>query len=195
MARALDQQGASFELHYLCRSSGRAAFFDEMSTAFPSQVRLYTDDQPPQFDAVTAFSGATADTGLYICGPQGLIEALENQALELGWAHEQIHYELFNRSDSLTHESDNRFEIALIDTDTVIHVEADETALEALMRSGFEVPCSCEQGVCGSCLLEVVDGLPDHRDMFLTEQEREENSRFTPCCSRSLSPRLTVRLP
>jgi len=53
---------------------------------------------------------------------------------------------------------------------------------------------SCEQGVCGTCLTRVLEGIPDHRDFYLTEEEHQRNESFTPCCSRSLTPHLLVDL-
>jgi vanillate O-demethylase ferredoxin subunit len=35
-------------------------------------------------------------------------------------------------------------------------------------------------------------GTPDHRDQYLTDEERAANDRFLPCCSRALSPRLVL---
>jgi vanillate O-demethylase ferredoxin subunit len=53
---------------------------------------------------------------------------------------------------------------------------------------------SCEQGVCGTCLTRVREGVPDHRDLYLTPDERAANDQFTPCCSRAKSPRLVLDL-
>ncbi len=58
----------------------------------------------------------------------------------------------------------------------------------------MDVNVSCEQGICGACLLPVLDGVPDHRDVFLSVAERDANRCFTPCCSRAHSPTLTIDL-
>nr|WP_231113375.1 2Fe-2S iron-sulfur cluster binding domain-containing protein [Pandoraea pnomenusa] len=57
----------------------------------------------------------------------------------------------------------------------------------ALAAHGIELPASCEQGVCGTCLTRVLGGEPDHRDMYLTPEEQAQNDQFLPCCSRSKS--------
>jgi vanillate O-demethylase ferredoxin subunit len=56
------------------------------------------------------------------------------------------------------------------------------------------VPVSCEQGVCGTCVTRILDGTPDHRDLYMTDAEHAKNDQFTPCCSRSCSPRLVLDL-
>jgi vanillate O-demethylase ferredoxin subunit len=40
----------------------------------------------------------------------------------------------------------------------------------------------------------VLEGTPDHRDVFLSKKERARNDQMTPCCSRSLSPKLVLDL-
>ena len=49
----------------------------------------------------------------------------------------------------------------------------------------------CEEGTCGTCIMRVTDGTPDHRDSIFTE-EQHENGAFATCVSRSLSPTLTL---
>ncbi|MGV3653430.1 MAG: oxidoreductase, partial [Noviherbaspirillum sp.] len=38
------------------------------------------------------------------------------------------------------------------------------------------------------------DGIPDHRDMYFNDMERERNDQFTPCCSRSKGRMLVLDL-
>jgi vanillate O-demethylase ferredoxin subunit len=46
--------------------------------------------------------------------------------------------------------------------------------------------------VCGTCLTPVIDGLPDHRDIYQSDEEKAKNDQITICCSRSLSPQLIL---
>jgi len=64
----------------------------------------------------------------------------------------------------------------------------------ALARCGVEVPLSCEQGICGTCLTGVREGIPEHHDMYLSDEEHARNDCFTPCCSRARSARLVLAL-
>ena len=70
----------------------------------------------------------------------------------------------------------------------------DKTVVEALADAGVEVQTSCEQGVCGTCLTRVLEGEPDHRDLYLTPEEQAANDQFLPCCSRAKSARLVLDL-
>ena len=79
-------------------------------------------------------------------------------------------------------------------TGRVVVVPKDKTVVQALAQAGVEVQTSCEQGVCGTCLTRVLEGEPDHRDMYLTPEEQAKNDQFTPCCSRAKSAVLVLDL-
>ena len=70
----------------------------------------------------------------------------------------------------------------------------DLSVTAALAAEGVDIPTSCEQGVCGTCLTRVLGGTPDHRDVFLLPDEHQKNDQFTPCCSRSKSQMLILDL-
>lgn len=90
--------------------------------------------------------------------------------------------------------SDSAFEIRLQRSRQVIAVAADQTVLQALTAAGIEIATSCEQGVCGTCLTRVLEGEPDHRDMYMTPEEQDKNDQFTPCCSRAKSAVMVLDL-
>jgi len=71
---------------------------------------------------------------------------------------------------------------------------ARRSAAQALLDAGIAVPLSCEQGVCGACLTKVRQGTPDHRDLYLTDEEHARNDAFMPCCSRAQTRRLVIDL-
>lgn len=73
-------------------------------------------------------------------------------------------------------------------------VQPGDSILDALLDAGVDVSFSCTEGVCGTCETRVIDGIPDHRDSFLTDEEKAENSKIMVCCSRSKSPVLTLDL-
>ena len=79
-------------------------------------------------------------------------------------------------------------------TGQVFEVPEDKSVLDVLEANGFEVPSMCTEGLCGTCLVDVLDGTPDHRDFVLDDDEKEANNIMTVCCSRSLSPKLKLDL-
>jgi vanillate O-demethylase ferredoxin subunit len=84
--------------------------------------------------------------------------------------------------------------VKLASSGRIILVPKEKTVVQALVAAGVEVPTSCEQGVCGTCLTRVLEGEPDHKDFYLTLAEQAANDQFMPCCSRSKSPMLVLEL-
>lgn len=196
MARALHRGGRPFEMHYCARSASRMAFRREIeAAAFASQVRFHADDgaASQKLDLDTLLGHATADTHLYVCGPGGFMDHVLAGARRHGWPEHRLHREYFAAAPVDT-SVDTAFEVHLARQRTRCSVPAGKTVLEVLLAAGVDVPSSCEAGVCGTCATRVLEGIPEHRDSFLTDEERRANDQFTPCCSRSRTPVLVLDL-
>ena len=89
---------------------------------------------------------------------------------------------------------DSAFKVKIASTGVTIDISANDTIVDALLSHGIAVETSCEQGVCGTCLTRVLEGEPDHRDSFMTPEERARNDQMTLCCSRSRSALLVLDL-
>jgi vanillate O-demethylase ferredoxin subunit len=88
--------------------------------------------------------------------------------------------------------ADGSFEVYLQKSGKTLLVGKEQSILSALQDAGHEVPFSCSEGVCGTCLTPVLAGTPDHWDMFLTPEEQEANNQMLICCSRSQTARLVL---
>ena len=91
-------------------------------------------------------------------------------------------------------EANAAFTVELVKSGQRLDVPADQTVLQVLEAAGVDVPMSCGQGICGTCVTRVVGGVPDHRDMYFTGEEQDANDQFTPCCSRSKTALLRLDL-
>jgi len=194
MAETLSAQGSQFELHYCTRSPERTAFRDRiLSAAYAPQVRFY-HDSTQELDLPALLAGLPRDSHIYFCGPAGFIDHVKATAAAAGWPHEQLHLEYFGAAAPVPQDGDQPFEVKLASSGKCYTIPAGVTVLKVLNDAGVFVPASCEQGVCGTCLTRVLDGVPDHRDLYLTEEEQAANDQFTPCCSRSRSATLLLDL-
>lgn len=196
MAEELAGAGADFEMHYCTRSPDRTAFLSRIrSSPYAHRVAIHFDDGPAadrlNFHAVLA--SPDPGTHVYVCGPKGFMEAAMAAARQNGWPDENVHTEYFS-GRPLADDQNVPFDIRVASTGKIIRVERDQTALDALQCAGIDVQSSCAEGVCGTCMTRVVAGKPDHRDLFLTAQERARNDRFLPCCSRSAGGTLVLDL-
>jgi vanillate monooxygenase ferredoxin subunit len=196
MAHTLHVQGQPFELHHCARSANRMAFRNELTrTPFAASVHLHTDDGDPaqRFNAQALLGQASPHTHLYVCGPAGFMDHVLQTARDVGWSDERLHREYFAAApiDTAVHSA---FDVVLARSGKRCTVPPERTVLEVLLDQGVDLPYSCESGVCGTCLTPVLEGVPDHRDSFLTAAERANGQQFLPCCSRSVSPVLVLDL-
>jgi vanillate O-demethylase ferredoxin subunit len=128
---------------------------------------------------------------LYCCGPAGLMDAVRLGAR--GWPSANVHFESFQAAP-IDHSHDRPFEIELARSGAVLSVPAGKSILETLRDNGYDAPSSCEEGICGSCEMTLVEGDPDHRDRLLTDDEVAANDRIMICVSRSRGGRLVLDL-
>ena len=122
------------------------------------------------------------------------MNAVRDEAKRLGWADASIHRELFESAEPLVQAGDQPFDVRIASTGATFTIAPGASIASILADAGVDVPISCEQGVCGTCVTGVLEGVPDHRDSYLTDEERDEGKLFTPCCSRALSPLLLLDL-
>ena len=194
MAQRLVATGRDFSLHYCTRSLSRTAFRDSVA-GFGERAHLHLDDGDvaQKLDLPAVLQAAPADSHLYICGPGGFIDFVVQTARAAGWSDDRVHLEYFGAAPQDT-AGDRAFEVRLASTGKTYTIPADQTVVAALQAQGVDMLVSCEQGVCGTCLTSVLEGQCDHRDMYLTDDEKARHDQFLPCCSRARSPLLVLDL-
>lgn len=194
MAERLAKIDADFELHYCCHTLERTAFYTRiMASSFAAKVHFHFSTGMPEqkLDVVALTAQQSPDTHLYVCGPSGFIDHVLITAKGQDWASEQLHREYFGvQAQDIA--DDVTFDVKLASTGKVYSIPVDKTIIAVLAEHGIELPVSCEQGVCGTCITRVLEGTPDHRDMYFTDDEHARNDQLTPCCSRSKSSLLVL---
>ncbi|GAA0562792.1 PDR/VanB family oxidoreductase [Halomonas salifodinae] len=193
MAHALQAAGRSFELHYCCRSRDKAAFLEELEGTFGAALVLHCDDQGPaqRLDIASLLAAQGDDAHLYVCGPSGFMDWVIGTAKEGGLSSERVHFEYFNAE---VDTSGGAFEVEAAASGVTVRVEEGMSIAQALKAAGVKVDVSCEEGVCGTCICDVLEGTPDHRDHFLNDEEKADNDQMAVCCSRAKSERLVIDL-
>lgn len=196
MADHLASTQADFALHYATRSPARMAFRERLETAtYADRVHCHFDDgdDAQRFDLDALLDAADTETHVYICGPAGFIDHVLSTCKSRGWSDDRLHREYFSGAVVDTSD-DTGFDIKIASTGAVFSVPDDKTVHKVLEENGIEVMVSCEEGVCGTCLTRVLEGIPDHRDLYLDDDEHAANDQFTPCCSRAKSKMLVLDL-
>jgi vanillate O-demethylase ferredoxin subunit len=155
-------------------------------------VHFDDGDAAQKLDAAAVLGAAPRDAHAYVCGPGGFIDHVLGTAAGVGWPQARLHSEFFKAPEQRLAMVDHAFQVQIASSGAVIEVGQAESIAKALQRSGIAVEVSCEAGVCGACLTRVVDGIPDHRDYYLDDQEKAGNTQMMLCCSRARSALLVL---
>jgi ferredoxin-NADP reductase len=190
MASQLTLDGAQWQMFYASRSRADAVLLERVS-AFET-ARLHFDDENDGrvLDIATIAASAAPDTHFYCCGPGPMLNNFTETLKD--WPSEQVHFEYFSAPEIAP--AGGGFAVELAREGSVFDVPEGKTILQVLIDNGINVPFSCEEGICGACETRVIEGTPDHRDLVLTNAERESGNTMMICCSGAKSQRLVLDL-
>jgi vanillate O-demethylase ferredoxin subunit len=197
MAERLSQSDIPFTFHYANRSRARTAFLERIeNSSFADKLHFHFDDEAggPMLDLPTVIGIPEDGTHLYVCGPAGFIKAVLGTAERAGWPAARLHREYFAPVADTSAREGGLFAVRIASTGECFEIPAGRRVIDVLAERGFEIPVGCEQGICGTCVTRVLEGVPEHHDMFMTDEEHARNDQFTPCCSRAKSSLLVLDL-
>ncbi|TFI42535.1 oxidoreductase [Rhodococcus sp. 1R11] len=195
MAYHLHDSGADFQLHYFSHSREHTAFLEllEERVEFRDRVHLHIGitraEQKAVLDELTG--EARPSSAVYTCGPEGFMDSVASIFTPTVGPN-NVHIEHFVASDIDT-SGDTEFTVEM-DTGESFEIPADRTILSVLEENGIEVFKSCEEGICGSCVSGVLEGVPEHRDNCLSAADKATGNQIALCVSRALSSRLVIEL-
>lgn len=189
MIAQAESRGATWRLAYGGRSRSSMAFIAELEV-YGDRVDLWPQDERGLIDLTTVLGEPRAGVKVYCCGPPALLQAVESACQS--WPPGSLHVERFEPKEFLAHEPDAEFEVEFRASGVFGRVAPGRTILEVAEELGVHISTSCAEGICGSCETKVLEGIPEHRDSYLSDEERDSNTLITPCCSRSRSPCLVL---
>lgn len=189
MIEAVRAAGRRWRLVYGGRSLPSMAF-RELLAEHP-EVTLVPEDADGLIDIEAELGAVVPGRRTYCCGPEPLLRAVE-AAFE-GRAGESLHTERF-KAEEVSADDDEAFDIELASSGQSIHVAADETIIDALQRAGLDVDFSCREGTCGTCETGVLGGVPQHRDVVLSAEEKAANDCMMICVGRCIEGPLLLDL-
>ncbi|NUP14525.1 MAG: oxidoreductase [Streptomyces sp.] len=192
MIRQAEVVGADWQLLYGGRTRASMAFHSDLADAYGERVHVSPQDECGLLDLATWLGEPLPGTRIYCCGPAPLLAAVDKASAH--WPDHSLRTERFTAAGQSEPVRSTPFEVELRRTGRTVTVTPDVSVLHALRTVGAEVLSSCEQGTCGTCLVPVLDGTPEHRDAVLAEHERRAGDCMMPCVSRSHSDRLVLDL-
>ena len=185
MARRAQALGIDYTFHYCGRSRAAMAMLDELVALHGDRLQLHVGDENGRANFAQILGQPDHVTQIYACGPARMVDALEGYCAT--WPEDALRVEHFSSTlGTLDPSKEQAFTVELKDSGLTLEVPADQTLLTALRCANIDVQSDCEEGLCGSCEVQVLAGDIDHRDVVLTRAEREGNRRMMSCCSRAV---------
>jgi ferredoxin-NADP reductase len=187
MVAAAQARGADWRLAYGGRTRDAMAFRAELCRSYGDRVSVFPQDEAGLLDLDALLAGPPPGTEVYCCGPEPLLAAMEERC-----PAGSLHVERFTPAEDTGPRTG--FQVGLAVSGRTLAVPPGRSILEAVEEAGIRVLSSCREGTCGTCETAVLEGVPDHRDVLLTEDERAACDTMMICVSRSRSPRLVLDL-
>lgn len=186
MAETLHAAARPFTLAVFARGRRWLPFARELSALGPA-LALHFDDPaaPEKLDLATLLAAPAAGARLYTCGPAGFMQAVQQHAAAAGWPEDRVHREFFAAPGGGEAAPGEPFTLWLARRGARVPVAAGQRAVDALAEAGVAVPTSCEEGLCGSCVVAWGPGgsAPEHHDLCLGAAERR--TKLALCCARA----------
>lgn len=194
IAQAKEAQ-LDWHLLYLARSNEDFIFLEQIKAIDTERVTVHASNEQGSYHLKNKLDSLADNSVVYSCGPQGLLDALEDlhkKQIQPKW---KLLLERFKVDAAIINEETAKpIFVTLSRTGKTIEVPANESILESLKKEGVRVKCSCRNGTCGTCETVVISGLPDHRDHVLSDEEKELNETMMLCVSRAISDELVLDL-
>jgi cytochrome P450/ferredoxin-NADP reductase len=193
MARRAKALGMDYELHYSGRTRSSMVLLDELAELHGDRLHVYVSDEGRRNDLAALLARPIARAKVYACGPVRMLHAIESCCA--GWPEDSLRIEHFvSTTGKLDPSKEQAFEVELKYSGIVLEVPPDRTVLQVLRAANFDIRSNCEEGLCGTCEVRVLAGKVDHRDVVLTQNEREAHTKMMTCCSRARGSRLVLEL-
>ena len=194
MARELASEGCGFELHHVARTRALAAFHPEIENLrLGEKYILHCTEEQGRPDFSALLESHPEDAHYYVCGPEPLLTAISDASRMTGRG--TVVFERFAAAGTVTPDAeDSAFHVVLASTGDELEVPAEKSILQVLREAGREVDYSCSEGICGSCITDVLEGEIDHRDSILSDEEKAAGDCLCVCVSRARCPRLVLDL-
>jgi ferredoxin-NADP reductase len=185
MAESLARRAVPFRLLYAGRAREHMAFLTELEQRLGERLVVFADGEGAGLDLASEIRRLHVDGEIYVCGPVGLMESVRRAWLSAGRPLDRFRIETFGSSG---HRDAEPFEVSVLDYGQTIAVAGHQSLLDVLTASGIDVPGHCKRGECGLCVVGVldIDGEIDHRDVFLSDEQKAEGQLLCPCVSRAI---------
>lgn len=137
----------------------------------------------------------------YLCGPEPMIDVVEQALGSHSIPKENINKELFTAPTNLSEEV---VDINDVKSSSVIkgtysgkefsidYTDPKKSILDTALDAGFKIPFSCINGVCSTCSAKLISGTVKMNQNFALEEEDVQNGYILTCQSFPTSPEVEI---
>ena len=180
MAQVLAARGANVNMLQAARTREELACHEDLRDALGDRLHIAVGER---IDFAAEIAALPPGAQMYLCGPVPMLDSARHAWEAAGRPAADLRYETFGSSGRFAPQS---FRVLIPRHSLDITVPADCSLLDALEQAGVQTLSDCKRGECGLCAVDVVavEGQVDHRDVYLSEHEKQENRRICACVSR-----------
>ena len=185
MAQLLAQRGAKVQMLFGARSEAELAYLEPLKSVLKDDLKTAIAEKDEHLDFEAEIAQLPTKAQMYICGPVPMLDAARKAWANAGRPMADLRYETFGSSGRFAPQA---FGVKIPRHKLDFTVPADNGLLDELEMAGVQAMYGCRRGECGLCAMDVlsVNGEIDHRDVFLSDEEKANNKRICVCVSRVL---------
>ena len=183
MAQLLAQRRAKVQMLFGARSEAELAYLEPLKVVLKDQLNTATAEKGEHIDFEAEIAQLPPKAQMYICGPVPMLDAARKAWANAGRPMADLRYETFGSSGRFAPQA---FRVKIPRHSLDITVPADNGLLDELEMADVQAMYDCRRGECGLCAMDVlsINGEIDHRDVFLSDEEKASNKRICVCVSR-----------
>lgn len=197
--------------------------FKTLSAQYPDRLEvihlLDSLQGIPSLSLLTSLADGMQQGRAFICGPGPFMDAMEIAAKAAKFPKSRIHIERFSSAlPKSTAAPEEAIETSIINKTTVVELPLDETempaaivqleldgehyvipcepgqtVLDAAENIGIELPYSCREGMCASCICEVVEGNVKLNNNDVLDEKDLANNLTLSCQAVPLTAELKLK--
>ena len=183
LAQRATTSGQFLRMAYAARTDDELAYGAELRAVLGERLCTAISARGQRLNLAHEIAALPRGAQMLVCGPATLLDAARRAWGAAGRAEADIRFETFGSSGRFAPQA---FRVRIPRHRLDIVVPADTSLLDALDAAGVWTIADCKRGECGLCAMDVlaVAGDIDHRDVFLSDDEKQRDTRICTCVSR-----------
>lgn len=160
-------------------------------------------DVPKVAELLATLIPASSIDEVFICGPEGMIEATEQALRAAGLDKARIRTERFATAGAATPPpvrsapsnaatAPIKFDVVLDGKTHHLGLQPRDKLLDVALAAGLDLPYSCKGGVCCTCRARVLEGQVEMEKNFTLEGWEIDKGFVLTCQARALTPKVVV---